>query len=124
MSPIVCLVQAYVHRVGRTGRAGQAGTAITLLGAGDAALEAALQRQLGPSPAQQGSAERGAPGAPGSTGAPAAPGLAPFGRLTRAAVEALRYRAEDIARSLTRSAVKEVCDLQGGAEHTERLTSL
>ena len=102
-----------MHRVGRTGRAGQAGTAITLLGAGDAALEAALQRQLVPSPAQQG-AEWDPPGVSGAAGAAAAPGLAPFGRLTHAAVEALRYRAEDIARSLTRSAVKEVRDLQHG----------
>ena len=99
-----------MHRVGRTGRAGQAGTAITLLGAGDSALEAALQRQLGPSHAQHGP-ERGNPGALGAAGADAAPGLARFGKLTHAAVEALRYRAEDIARSLTRSAVKEVWTL-------------
>lgn len=35
-------------------------------------------------------------------------GLRPFGRLTKASVEGLRYRAEDIARSLTKTAVKEV----------------
>ena len=109
-----------MHRVGRTGRAGQAGTAITLLGAGDAALEAALQRQLGPSPAAQQGAERGPPGDAGAASAAAAPGLAPFGRLTRAAVEALRYRAEDIARSLTRSAVKEVRALQEGQSRPEQ----
>lgn len=34
--------------------------------------------------------------------------LKPFTRLTRAAVEALRYRGEDVARSLTKSVVKEV----------------
>lgn len=35
-------------------------------------------------------------------------GMQPFTRLTKAAVEALRYRAEDIARSITKSVVKEV----------------
>lgn len=34
-------------------------------------------------------------------------GLAPYRKLTHEAVEALRYRAEDIARSLTRPAIKE-----------------
>lgn len=38
--------------------------------------------------------------------APAA--LPPFPRITRAATEALRYRAEDIARSLTKAVIKEV----------------
>lgn len=35
-------------------------------------------------------------------------GLQPFPMLTKAAVEALRYRAEDIARSLTKTVIKEV----------------
>jgi hypothetical protein len=35
-------------------------------------------------------------------------GLRPFERLTKASVEGLRYRAEDVARSLTKSAIKEV----------------
>ena len=35
-------------------------------------------------------------------------GLRPFTRLTKASVEGLRYRGEDIARSLTKSAIKEV----------------
>jgi len=34
-------------------------------------------------------------------------GLRPFERLTKASVEGLRYRAEDIARSLTKSCIKE-----------------
>ena len=38
-------------------------------------------------------------------------GLQPFPMLTKASVEALRYRAEDIARSLTKTVVKEVCHL-------------
>ena len=35
-------------------------------------------------------------------------GLRPVERLTKASIEGLRYRAEDIARSLTKSAIKEV----------------
>ena len=34
--------------------------------------------------------------------------LPPFPRITRAAIEALRYRAEDVARSLTKNVVREV----------------
>ena len=34
-------------------------------------------------------------------------GLRQFERLTKASVEGLRYRAEDIARSLTKSSIKE-----------------
>lgn len=36
-------------------------------------------------------------------------GLRQFERLTKASVEGLRYRAEDIARSLTKPAIKEAC---------------
>lgn len=38
----------------------------------------------------------------------AALGMRPFAGLSKAAVEALRYRGEDIARSITKSVVKEV----------------
>ena len=44
----------------------------------------------------------------GAEGGGAQAGLRPFERLTKASVEGLRYRAEDIARSLTKSAIKEV----------------
>ncbi len=40
--------------------------------------------------------------------AQAASPLAPFPRITRAAVEALRYRAEDVARALTKNVIREV----------------
>ena len=36
-------------------------------------------------------------------------GLRQFERLTKVSVEGLRYRAEDIARSLTKSSIKEAC---------------
>ncbi|BDA46069.1 ATP-dependent RNA helicase dbp9 [Coccomyxa sp. Obi] len=92
-------VQTYVHRVGRTGRAGQSGAAITLLTPDDSELRAELEQQLGKQPASTS----------GSDGAAAAQqgGLRQFERLTKASVEGLRYRAEDIARSITKSAIKE-----------------
>jgi hypothetical protein len=34
-------------------------------------------------------------------------GLRPFSKLTKAGVEALRYRAEDVARGITKSVVRE-----------------
>lgn len=39
---------------------------------------------------------------------PSEGGLQPFPMLTKTSVEALRYRAEDIARSLTKTVIKEV----------------
>ena len=42
-----------------------------------------------------------------TAGGEAGEGLAPFEGLERANVEALRYRGEDVARSLTRTVVKE-----------------
>ena len=44
----------------------------------------------------------------GQAAAVAASGLQPFARLTKASIEALRYRGEDIARSISKSVVKEV----------------
>jgi superfamily II DNA/RNA helicase len=108
----------YVHRVGRTGRAGQAGTAVTLLTPQDAELEAALTQQLGGP--QQSESEHEDSGQK--------QGLRPFERLTKAAVEGLRYRGEDIARSLTKSAVKEVdvflSLLKGAARGTAPLPAI
>ncbi len=50
--------------------------------------------------------EDGADG--GQAAAQAASPLAPFPRITRAAVEALRYRAEDVARALTKNVIRDV----------------
>ena len=119
-----------MHRVGRTGRAGAAGTAITLVGPSDAAFAAELDRQLagsgsdGGAAAQPAAAAAAAAAAAGraeggeaqeeeEAGGAAAPAgvLRPFGGLTRAAVEGLRYRGEDVARSITKNVIKEV----GGA---------
>ena len=111
--------------MGRTGRAGQAGAAISLLAPSDAPFAAELEAMLAassgeaeqqqqqggaaPPPAagddsgsssdeeQEGAARRGGGG-----------GLQPHQRLTKAAVEGLRYRAEDVARSITKNVIKEV----------------
>eukprot|EP00887_Chlorella_sp_A99_P008058 scaffold12.g8058.t1 len=109
----------YVHRVGRTGRAGQAGTAVTLLAPHDAPLAAQLEAALAGGGGGAGSAAsgKGTAGAeqgqgPGADGGPeakkgAAAALAPYPHVTRAAVDALRYRAEDVARSITKNVIKE-----------------
>jgi hypothetical protein len=60
---------------------------------------------------QNGAAPAGEPAAAaaaGTAGEQPEPALQPFTRLTKAATEALRYRAEDVARSLTKSVIKEV----------------
>ena len=44
----------------------------------------------------------------GEQGGSPAPALQLFTRLTPAAIEALRYRGEDIARSLTKTVIREV----------------
>lgn len=121
----------YVHRVGRTGRAGQSGVAISLLAPSDAAFAADLaamlaeketvdgdapqqQQQQGQPPAVAVAAddsssddEEGAAGGSGRGGGGVG-GLQPHQRITKAAVEGLRYRAEDVARSITKNVIKEV----------------
>ena len=42
------------------------------------------------------------------TGEGASQGLSPYTRLTKASVEALRYRGEDVEKSLTKNTIKEV----------------
>lgn len=120
-------VQGYVHRVGRTGRGGDIGTAITLFGPKDAAFHAELAAALHDPPGAKapsaGKGEGDAADAANSDAAVAAAGpsssgeqqqvaaelevLRPFTRLSKAQLEALRYRGEDVARSITRNVIKE-----------------
>ena len=114
--------------MGRTGRAGESGTAISLLAPSDAELADELSAMLaattsggGGGDAQQAAAAAGAAAesdtdddeaaaaraAGTSTSGGPAGGLQPHQRLTKAAVEGLRYRAEDVARSITRNVIKE-----------------
>ncbi|KAJ9528986.1 hypothetical protein QJQ45_000556 [Haematococcus lacustris] len=128
-------VQGYVHRVGRTGRAGKSGLALTLFTPQDAAFEAEVRSLLSSSvpteptfdPVASGrdgvisdsESEDSDEGEPGTTaqqrrtkcaGAEAtglAAGLRPFQRLSSQQIESLRYRGEDIARSITKNVIKE-----------------
>ncbi|KAL6753625.1 DEAD-domain-containing protein [Haematococcus lacustris] len=128
-------VQGYVHRVGRTGRAGKSGLALTLFTPQDAAFEGEVRSLLSSSvpteptsdPVASGrdgvisdsESEDSDEGEPGTTaqqrrakcaGAEAtglAAGLRPFQRLSSQQIESLRYRGEDIARSITKNVIKE-----------------
>ena len=93
---------SYVHRAGRTGRAGASGAVVTLFSKGGgrgrpgtaasgerAALEASLV-----------ASSSSASGAPQFR-------LLPYPRLPPTAAAALRYRVDDVARALTRPAVRE-----------------
>jgi ATP-dependent RNA helicase DDX56/DBP9 len=113
----------YVHRVGRTGRAGESGTAISLLAPSDAAFAAELAAMLRFGGEGQQAAVAAGPAAAAAAAVAAesdseeeeerrraggaAAGLQPHSRLTSMAVEGLRYRAEDVARSITRNVIRE-----------------
>jgi ATP-dependent RNA helicase DDX56/DBP9 len=102
---------AYLHRVGRTGRAGKSGTAITLVSPAETPAFEAVKTAL----ARDG----------GDAGAAAAAAMAPFSGLKPEAVESLRYRAEDAARSVGKTAVREarVRELRAELLNSERLAA-
>lgn len=124
--PIFISMCRYVHRVGRTGRAGESGTAVSLFAPSDAAFAAELEAALdgatdtsnadasGPSTAVEDGADDSAPRV-----------LRPFERITKAAVEGLRYRGEDVARSITKNVIKEARakDLKAELLNSKRLAS-
>jgi ATP-dependent RNA helicase DDX56/DBP9 len=102
-------VQGYVHRVGRTGRAGHTGVAITFFTPNDRKFREELHKALvgkqgvvSASDAQDEEEEQGG----GEVGSKSGP-LRTFGRLPPNQVEALRYRGEDIAKSITRKVIRE-----------------
>lgn len=88
--------EGYVHRVGRTGRAGLTGTAVTLV----APSETEFADSLGAALSGNGSGSV-------TTTSKSSAGLTAFDRITVAAVEGLRYRGEDVARSVTKNVIKE-----------------
>ncbi|GIL98673.1 hypothetical protein Vretimale_4052 [Volvox reticuliferus] len=145
-------LQGYVHRVGRTGRGGESGTAISFFAPGDEAFrqqlaEALEQQQQDSATAKEELREpgfrpdddddeddddeedgnNGAKGGDGQRGqrrrGAAAEAFRRFGRLSKAQVEALRYRGEDVARGITKSVVREARakELKNELLNSERL---
>lgn len=110
-------VQGYVHRVGRTGRAGRSGCAISLV---TPAEEHLLNELMTLGPGEHGREEAPEELAKGPTGrdqedvedgdtgqAASQVFLARYPHIHPSSVEALRYRAEDVLRSLTKQVIKE-----------------
>ncbi|KAF3626914.1 DEAD-box ATP-dependent RNA helicase 16 [Capsicum annuum] len=79
----------YVHRIGRTGRAYNAGASVSLVSAEETEIFEEVKSLLGENEDK------------------VSQFIAPFPLLSKNAVEALRYRAEDVARSVTKIAVRE-----------------
>ena len=85
-------VAGYIHRIGRTGRAGNAGISISLVPPEEEGLLKLIKAELSGDDEDQ----------PNSKAH-----ISPFPLLSKAAVESLRYRAEDIRRGVTKVAVRE-----------------
>ena len=81
---------AYVHQIGRTGRGGEHGSAITFVSLSEVRKIEAIQQDL---------KEYGENGS--------SLVFKPFGKLAIEDVEALRYRAEDVSRTVGRASVRD-----------------
>ncbi|MCD7453770.1 DEAD-box ATP-dependent RNA helicase 16 [Datura stramonium] len=79
----------YVHRIGRTGRAYNTGASVSLVSAEETEIFEEIKSLLGENEDK------------------VSQFIAPFPLLSKNAVESLRYRAEDVARSVTKIAVRE-----------------
>ncbi|GMY21835.1 DEAD-box ATP-dependent RNA helicase 16 [Fagus crenata] len=79
----------YVHRIGRTGRVDSTGASISLVSPDEMDIFEEIKSFLGDDENKDSKL------------------IAPFSLLSKNAVESLRYRAEDIAKSVTKVAVKE-----------------
>lgn len=95
----------YVHRIGRTGRAHNTGAAVSLISPDEMKVLGDIRSILGENDSDESNF------------------IAPFPLLSKNAVEALRYRAEDVARSVTKIAVREVRaqDLRNEILNSEKL---
>ncbi|KAI3936801.1 hypothetical protein MKW98_021663 [Papaver atlanticum] len=82
----------YVHRIGRTGRAYNTGASVSLVSEDEMEVFEEIKATLG----EEEDDSKG-----GSNF------IAPFPLLTKNAVESLRYRAEDVAKSVTKIGVRE-----------------
>nr|GMC95044.1 DEAD-box ATP-dependent RNA helicase 16 [Ipomoea batatas] len=79
----------YVHRIGRTGRAYNTGASVSLVSPEEAEIIQEVKSLLGENDGNESNF------------------IAPFPLLTKNAVDSLRYRAEDVGRSVTKVAVRE-----------------
>ncbi|CAN1342949.1 DEAD-box ATP-dependent RNA helicase 16 [Linum perenne] len=98
----------YVHRIGRTGRAYNTGVSVSLVSPDEMEIFDKVKSLLGDSEEDE------------STNL-----ISPFPLLTSNAVESLRYRAEDTAKSVTKIAVREARakDLRNEILNSEKLKS-
>lgn len=80
----------YVHRIGRTGRAYNTGASVSLVSPEEMETFEEIKLDLGEEEEDKDTKF-----------------IAPFPLLTKNAVESLRYRAEDVARSVTKIAIRE-----------------
>ncbi|XP_027934140.1 DEAD-box ATP-dependent RNA helicase 16 [Vigna unguiculata] len=98
-------VEGYVHRIGRTGRAYNSGTSVSLVSPDEMDTLEKIRSFVGDDENKGTSS------------------IAEFPLLTKNAVESLRYRAEDVAKSVTRIAVREsrAQDLRNEILNSEKL---
>ncbi|KAI4383449.1 hypothetical protein MLD38_009284 [Melastoma candidum] len=98
-------VAGYVHRIGRTGRAYSSGSSVSLVSSEEMNVFEEIKSFLGENENEESNV------------------IATFPLLTDNAVEALRYRAEDVAKSVTRIAVREsrAQDLRNEILNSEKL---
>ncbi|KAL3526916.1 hypothetical protein ACH5RR_011572 [Cinchona calisaya] len=95
----------YVHRIGRTGRAYNTGASVSLVSPEEEDIFEDVKSIMGENDSRDSNF------------------IAPFPLLSKNAVEALRYRAEDVARSVTKIAVREsrAQDLRNEILNSEKL---
>ncbi|KAK9929282.1 hypothetical protein M0R45_026386 [Rubus argutus] len=98
-------VEGYVHRIGRTGRAYSTGASVSLVSPDEMRVFEEIKSFLGDDEKSDSNK------------------LVPFTSLTKNAVESLRYRAEDVAKSVTKIAVREsrAQDLRNEILNSEKL---
>ena len=117
--------EAYQHRVGRTGRAGATGVAVTLIAPADEPFRDILVEGY-KNAASKGDEEEDVDGDDREEKKKEEDNfLKPFDRLPKEAIEALRYRAEDTLRAISKSAVKDarLRELRVELLNSERLAS-